>query len=698
MNRYVIVHAIAALSLAVLFGSLASPSIAAPSCASGPRLNVNAGLVEGTECADVIVVTSPSVEKIVGGPGDDIIFANKEVLEVNGGEGDDHIYGEPLSSGAKLEQLSDKTKEPSIPIFRVDAELPSRYQRVNRRNHARLSSVEYGGDGNQTLTGGSGGDWLYGQRGQDTLLGGDGHDLLYGGPGDDKLYGQEDWDILGGGFGEDLLDGNNGSDLVRGDASTDNIFDSGSSGVDTLSYASATAPGFSASMTPWANFPPEGDERGVYVRLDAIPCSGEGEFEACDGDAASGGGYDQVASWQFENVIGSPFADFIVGNAWNNRIDGGGGADVIYGSAGNDVLVGGADGDYIHGDGGTDTAFGLGGLDNCVQITTKVDCEGEAQEVHPRDPSKISVGFMQNDMDPNVRSVSMYLVGSNTHDSVWAVQWWDTVTQKLYISFKTFSDTWAYFDNTNGGYTPGCSYTPTEVLCALPAMIDSLVLAGMGHDDQVNIYQGGFAENTSTVLLGGPGNDSIWGSGSTEDVLIDGDGNDYLTSFGWDDVLVNNGGADTLQGGNGNDLLLSTEICGGDVLHGARYEEGDAAGENSASWAKLPAPNGVTASLESGIAGNYYSSGPKCGFGSLSQLLAIDDLEGSSQSDALYGDSLGNGILGRLGDDFLYGRAGVDQMQAGENARRDGVDVVRGDGGVDNLCEHDSLDDIQTCP
>ena len=680
-------------------------------------------MVEGTGCSDTIIVSAPDIEKVEGGGGDDLIIVNGDVRKVLGGSGDDWIYGEQLSSTAAEEVISDKLAETGVSseVFEIEGSALSKAERRKlRRNRGRsakrgrasASAIMYGGMNTQVLSGGAGDDWIFGQRGNDEIFGGAGNDLVYGGPGDDIIYGQEGDDVVGGGFGTDDIDGNNGNDLVRGDATTDEISDTGGAGVDTISFATATPPGFLASMEPWANFPPVGGERGVYVRLDGIPC--ESGYNACNGGAATGGGYDVVDGWQFENIIGSPFADLLVGNAWNNRIDGGGGADVIYGSAGDDILIGGADGDFIHGEGGNDFAYGFGGFDNCVGVEGSSDCQGEATAVSPRDRSKISVGFSPFVLNPALRSTSLYLVGSSVHDSVRARWWKDPENGKEFFIFDTLPDTSAYFDTSADAYNPACGYSPTQVVCEIPAFADALVLAGLEEPDQLNIHDGNIGPWTSTVLQGGDGSDSIWGSETTEDVLIDGEGvgNDYLISFAFDDVLVNSAGKDTLQGGLGNDLILSVEICGGDYLHGAAVNQNDAGSVNNASWAKLPSSQVVASAYVPGVgygqAGNGYNNGPYCANpGGLSALFAIDDLEGSDGNDRLEGDWNANSILGRNGndwifggngDDFLSGMDGADRMLAGVDGRAEGVDSVVGGGGIDLKCEVDSLDTLKSCP
>lgn len=64
-----------------------------------------------------------------------------------------------------------------------------------------------------------------------------------------------------------------------------------------------------------------------------------------------------------ENVVGSPDADTVLGNAAENQIWGGGGLDYLRGMDGNDQLWGGAAFDDIHGNAGDDTLYGEDGDD-----------------------------------------------------------------------------------------------------------------------------------------------------------------------------------------------------------------------------------------------------------------------------------------------------------------------------------------------
>jgi Ca2+-binding RTX toxin-like protein len=645
--------------------------------------------VHGSPCSDLIVVTSPEVTEVVGGEGNDVIYASPDVEKVEGGAGDDVIYGDPPEAGTKAAA--------EAPVY-VPAEGsrspgPATASITEKKCEAGVSC--FGGDGSQELIGGSGNDKIFGQRGNDILKGNTGNDQLFGGVGDESLIsGGEGNDLLSGGLGTDTLNGNEGSDLVRGDGTIDTIEDTGASGTDTLSFATGVTPGFHG-VIPITGFPADSDseERGVYVRLDGgegVCGSQEGNpFEACDNDARYGGGSDQITATGFENVIGSPFADYIVGSSGPNRIDGGGGADVIYGGGSNDALYGGADGDYLDGQEGTDTVNGQGGVDNCAGETTE-SCSGSAESVSQRNRSKISVGFMVPTQPEAPPWVELYMVGSTGADHV------NISYSEGIITFATEGES-GQFDTTAEG---GCSYeSMTKVTCFATKTLDSIVVDGMGGNDTLALS--GFSELTTPILLGGEGNDTLTAGNGTEDLLVDGNGNgeDSLSSGNFDDALINNEGKDKLEGGLGNDLLLSVALCEGDTLDGAKASEGDGADVNSSSWAKLPVAEGaagVVASLESGKAGN--TAGPACSSGETQTLLRIDDLEGTTGIDKLVGDGNANNLLGRLSKDELLGEAGKDNIESAEDGVKDTVVGGEPTTSPGDTCRYDAgLDSISGC-
>ena len=68
-----------------------------------------------------------------------------------------------------------------------------------------INSILHGGNGKDSLFGGSGNDKLYGDNAKDYLNGGAGNDFLWGGNGTDTLI---------GGAGNDMLDGGRAKDSV----------------------------------------------------------------------------------------------------------------------------------------------------------------------------------------------------------------------------------------------------------------------------------------------------------------------------------------------------------------------------------------------------------------------------------------------------------------------------------------------------
>lgn len=96
----------------------------------------------------------------------------------------------------------------------------------------QVITVKEGNGNNETVTGTSDVDLLFGQGGNDTVNGQDGADLLCGGSGNDTLNGGAGNDALDGQNGDDHLNGNEGNDRLTGGASA-NRFDGGAN-TDTV--------------------------------------------------------------------------------------------------------------------------------------------------------------------------------------------------------------------------------------------------------------------------------------------------------------------------------------------------------------------------------------------------------------------------------------------------------------------------------
>jgi Ca2+-binding RTX toxin-like protein len=216
-----------------------------------------------------------------------------------------------------------------------------------------------GGAGNDTLTGGRANDHLNGGAGNDSLNGAAGADRLIGGDGSDRYYVDNAGDIVSetnatastGGtdsvysylgaytLGDNVENlrllatgaangtGNSLNNVI--DAGTGNNILNGGAGVDTLSYAFATA--------------------AVTANLGLTTAQ-----------ATGGSGSDTLLN--FENLTGGQYNDKLTGSALANTLTGGAGNDTLTAGAGNDLLIGGTGVDKLYGGAGADK-FDFNALD-----------------------------------------------------------------------------------------------------------------------------------------------------------------------------------------------------------------------------------------------------------------------------------------------------------------------------------------------
>lgn len=171
----------------------------------------------------------------------------------------------------------------------------------------------------------AGGKDTYGGVGRvtGTVRGEGGDDTLAGGIYDDRLDGGADNDILDGGRGNDVLSGGTGDDTFYVDALGDRVIEAVGDGNDTV-YTSVSYVLRAGQEIETLAINPDADFAGLAI-----------------------------------NLTGNEFANTLIGNAANNRLDGRGGADTMIGGDGNDVYYVDNIGDVVvetasH---GTDTVY-----------------------------------------------------------------------------------------------------------------------------------------------------------------------------------------------------------------------------------------------------------------------------------------------------------------------------------------------------
>lgn len=349
----------------------------------------------------------------------------------------------------------------------------------HQRNHID------GGDGHDVIDGAGGNDWLYGGAGNDIIDGGNGRDRLFAGT------------------GYDTLDGGEGSDLYfvgLSDTGQVNIFnDTGDEGKDRIL---ATEDGTVIGLNGF------GPDSGIEVisgrKFADVTIAGNDEAQTLD---FSGTKIHRIA--MIEGLGGH---DTIIGNAQNNRMDGGDGHDILHGEDGNDWLYGGANNDIIYGGNGRDKLFAGSGHD--------IIDGGEGSDVYIFDTSS------------NEGSNDMIDTGTEGRDRAIATE------DGTMIGLATV------FSADNG--------------------IE--VISGRKHDD-VSIFgtavdnEWDFTDvrlNNIEFINGALGNDSITGS-NRRDTLLGGEGNDELFGAGGRDTLDGGVGDDFLAGGRGRDTLTGGE-------------------------------------------------------------------------------------------------------------------------------------------
>ncbi|PWJ10685.1 hypothetical protein [Jannaschia seohaensis] len=503
---------------------------------------------------------------IVGGAGDDDAFAGAgadryvyddatdaagAVIEGSGGRDLFHAHDlgfrspddntdlrDSVDTGGDTIDLSEFTAAVAIDLDDPDADVPNAdvgtvKGTVKRAAGAYADTVTVGADGNVTLVDFAGVENAVGSDLSDVIDGSDAANLLEGGAGDD---------LLSGGRGSDTIDGGLGEDTV----------DYGAEGLSAGIEVTLVSSGLEE------------------VQDDLEP----GTAVIAEGET------DRLID--IEAVIGTTFADVIVGGDGNEIIAGNGGDDTLDGGAGTDTL---------------DLSRVPEGAD-FVQFFTGLETPDDPDALAPFEESQLFFDDARAPLSIQTRNFENLILG--IYDSFVILAGdvnrevdlgggenflstglgADTITGGIgsdTVQSGGGDDVYVYgggrgdFDGEDGFDTLDLSQlVDAEVrmssdgsgIAFLRGTSDVLVsfrnvervTGSIGGD----LFVGDPDDARNEQVEGGAGNDTLVG-GNGADLLLGGADDDFLRGESGDDTLDGGAGTDTIDGGTGNDVLLVSD-------------------------------------------------------------------------------------------------------------------------------------------
>ena len=432
--------------------------------------------------------------------GNDTLYGHGGDDQLLGGDGDDRLVG-----GEGADALDGGNGEDIAIYTASDAAVTVRLDTgAATGGHATGDTLT----GIENVLGSTFGDRLTGDAAGNLLSGFGGNDVLTGLTGNDRLF---------GGDGSDQLDGGEGADFMNGGA-----------GRDFAVYRSATS--------------------GVDVHLGTGGTRGE----------ATGDRYTDI-----EGVVGSLFADSLVGDAGDN---------VLFGLDGNDQLEGGLGADDLVGGDGRDHAVYRNAAEGVVVNLAGLGSGGEATGDSYTDIEGVVGSLFADDITGD--SGDNLLFGLDGNDQLEGGEGADRLIGGEGRDFAVYRNATSGVEFAlgsgvgTGGEAAGDIYNSIEGAVG-SAFDDTMATAdtggtlfGLGGADTLI---GGAARD---VLLGGSGNDALSGGGGN-DVLRGGDGDDTLLASTGNDFMLGGAGADTFVVGasdTGRTLVRDFSVADGDVV------------------------------------------------------------------------------------------------------------------------------------
>lgn len=611
------------------------------------------------------------MDLVLGEKGDDGLEGGDDTDLLIGGAGIDDLFGNDgmdLMLGWTGDDTLDGGKETDL-MFGDYPLAPPGDDTINGSDGTSVTigsdtyiigDIQFGNDGNDSITGDKGIDFQFGNLGTDTMTGEGNIDLMFGGPGTDTMEGE-----LGGTlitisgvpvrFGN-LMFGGSEDDTMTGGGDFDLMF--GNDGADTMKGGKASS------------FHPLGIDSDVMF-------GGPGA-DWMDGhklpDLMFGGADNDQMHGDDGSAIHLLSADLMFGNDGDDQVFGGNGDDLCFGNGGNDfvsggwnlvldILFGNDGGDVMHGDGGNDLVFGNDGADDIFGGPGLADLLfGNAgnDNIYGEDGFDLIFGNSGNDI----------IRGGNFIDTIFGNDGDDTIFGEDGFDLAFGNEDCDTMSGGNG--------------------LD--LLFGNADDDTIR------GDDGPDMVFGGDGNDAVFGDDSI-DLVFGNSGEDQVEGGSHADLVSGGDGDDEVHGGNGPDIALGDD--GNDAVSG---DDGvDVVGGGNGND-NLHGGNGVDF-----ISGN---DGDDCAFGED----GWDFIWGGTGGDVLYGGSGSDTIFGQDGNDSIWsegdkdllvsGGDGADQIDVGDGSEwlvfgndgddsmhgRSGNDIMFGNNGNDRMWGNDGND------
>jgi Ca2+-binding RTX toxin-like protein len=533
-----------------------------------------------------------------------------------------------------------------------------------------------GQGGNDTISGLGGNDDLRGSDGVDLLIGGDGNDILRSGASDDPNNGGE----MRGGAGDDdyYVDAANVNIVETAGQGNDTVFTNFSvtlSADDEIEELRAT----DLNSTNVINLIGSNTDNLIRGNAGNNVLDGKGGADNMYGYAGddvyyvdnagdrinewAGNGFDMIrtsVNFTLSSVhyierleVQGTAGLTLVGNQLAQGLFGGTGGDWLDGKGGDDTLVGGF---------GDDTLYGGDGTDRAVFEVASTQVTASAGATSFRLQSSEGNDFVHNSVE--------FLVFTDT-----ILSYADASVLKATVgpavppingtsATETLHGTAASEQiNGLGGYDwiiPGRGNDTVDGGTGLDMVSysDAPEVAGRGTNFMLDLDLGGgtakiFGGETDQLISIERATGSIFA-----DVMRGSDGNDEMRGLGDYDWFIATAGNDTLDGGNGQDMITFLEAA----------SSGAAVVETVFSATGAPPSGAAVGGVTLNLSDPSQSTGLALGL----TLNSVERVTGSSHQDVFYGDAQQNDFRGLGGYDWFVGSTGGRERYFGG----DGLDTV----------------------